>query len=361
MRRFFSYGPLNNRLHFYAPRARLITRAYTQLVGEADEGGHFITVWAPIRRGKTWLMQRVVSMLRKGNRFDSAVVSLKHLETETDTPLILKSIASSIGRCLQKEFPNADTPAKFQEIFSSQSLEKPLVLILDEFDSLPDQAVGNLTSIFKNLSNLKNYKLQSPQDTPAYMLHGLALVGGNRIMEMANLNDSPFGMQRNLQVPNLSFDEIKGMLMWYEKESGHTVLPEVLELVYRETEGHPGWTSWLCELLTEGFEDYVPDTGRPLGKKDFDIVYAAAVSVLPNNNIPDIVSRAREKDAVRLLLKLFKGERVEFNLDSQTINRLYMSGVVEKEPVERTRYYLKFSSPFIQKRLHNYFTSEGIL
>jgi predicted AAA+ superfamily ATPase len=64
MRRFHSYGPINNKLHYYAPRKELIQRTFTRLIGEnPDEGGHYITVWAPRQTGKTWIMQEV--MIRK--------------------------------------------------------------------------------------------------------------------------------------------------------------------------------------------------------------------------------------------------------------------------------------------------------
>ena len=57
MRRFSSYGPVNPKLHYYAPRKELIEKAYTTLVGEnPEEGGHYITVWAPRQYGKTWIM-----------------------------------------------------------------------------------------------------------------------------------------------------------------------------------------------------------------------------------------------------------------------------------------------------------------
>ena len=34
MRRFSSYGPVNDKLHYYAPRKELIERAYKQLMGK---------------------------------------------------------------------------------------------------------------------------------------------------------------------------------------------------------------------------------------------------------------------------------------------------------------------------------------
>ena len=61
MRKFFSYGPIDIDLHYYAPRNTLFDKAYTQLIGENPEkGGHYVTAWAPRQTGKTWLMQQIV-------------------------------------------------------------------------------------------------------------------------------------------------------------------------------------------------------------------------------------------------------------------------------------------------------------
>ncbi len=52
MRRFSSYGPINNKLHYYAPREELINRAYIQLMGEnPPEGGNVIPEF-PTGNGK---------------------------------------------------------------------------------------------------------------------------------------------------------------------------------------------------------------------------------------------------------------------------------------------------------------------
>ena len=52
-------------------------------------------------------------------------------------------------------------------------------------------------------------------------------------------------------------------------------------------------------------------------------------------------------------------KKLEFWLDDPSINFLYMNGVVEQEVVRtphETRRYLKFPSPFVQKRLFHYFS-----
>ena len=70
MRRFWSYGPINPKLHYYAPRKELIERACTQLTGENfQKDGNYITVWAPRQGGKTWVMQEVIEKIKQTGTF----------------------------------------------------------------------------------------------------------------------------------------------------------------------------------------------------------------------------------------------------------------------------------------------------
>ncbi len=88
MRHFFSYGPIDAELHYFAPRKNLIDRAYTLLRGEKpDKGGHYITVWAPRQAGKTWIMQRVVEMLKKTGDFEVAIITMEFAKEVGDATI----------------------------------------------------------------------------------------------------------------------------------------------------------------------------------------------------------------------------------------------------------------------------------
>ena len=90
MRRFSSYGPINTKRHYYAPREKLIQQAYTQLVGEyPDEDGHYITVWAPRQCGKTWVMQEVVEKIGNTNQFEVGIISLQSAKKEQNEKKVL--------------------------------------------------------------------------------------------------------------------------------------------------------------------------------------------------------------------------------------------------------------------------------
>ncbi len=358
MRRFSSYGPVNPKLHYYAPRKELIEKAYTTLVGEnPEEGGHYITVWAPRQCGKTWIMQEVLKQIEKRGGFDVVKVDLDHLKTVTDISRILASIRKDISQELQIEIPDMKTLEEFQEIFSRDVLAKPLILIFDEFDALPEEIINKLVGVFRSIYTRRQNELRKPEKERWYRLHGIALIGVRSVLGIENVKGSPFNIQRSLHIPNLTFEEVKGMYQWYEKEGGQKVEGEVIERLYYETRGQPGLVGWLGELFTEGFDDYANDNTKPIGIREFEWVYSAAIYALPNNNILNIISKAKEGPNKTLIMELYKTEeKLAFTFDEPTINALYMNGVVDKEVDEEARYYLRFSSPFVQKRLFNYFS-----
>ncbi|MCP5108840.1 MAG: ATP-binding protein, partial [bacterium] len=152
MRRFSSYGPINIKLHYHAPRKELIEGAYTRLMGEEPtEEGHYITVWAPRQCGKTWIMQQILFQLQKNPQFDVLKINLEHLKYEKETGTIIDVISREIGEGLNRNLTGITTQAQFQEIFKKDVLKKPLILILDEFDALSEEGLNAIVSAFRNI------------------------------------------------------------------------------------------------------------------------------------------------------------------------------------------------------------------
>jgi hypothetical protein len=323
------------------------------------EGGHYITVWAPRQTGKTWVMQQILFRLQKDKHFHVLKINLQSLKDQEKASEIIRIIAGKIGEGLGKHFSGINNQDKFQEIFRKDVLDKPLILILDEFDALIEEGMNAVVGAFRNIYIHRLDELNKPTHQKTYLLHAVALIGIRSVVGIEKKTGSPFNVQRSIHIPDLDFQEVTAMFKWYEKESGHAVEPAVIKRLYDETLGQPGLTCWLGELLTEGFENYQPDTSRAITMRDFEIVYAAATYALPNNNILNIISKAKEKENKKLILTTFQAkEKLEFKFDNKIINALYMNGVIDKEIEDQTRYYIKFSCPFIQKRLFNYFSDE---
>ncbi len=122
MKRFFSYGPIDADLHYYAARKELIDKAYIRVVGEnPDKGGHYITVWAPRQCGKSWLMLEVLKKIEQSQGFHAVNVDLEHLKTVTDIKRIVSAITRDISREIHLAIPPINTLEEFQEVFTRRT------------------------------------------------------------------------------------------------------------------------------------------------------------------------------------------------------------------------------------------------
>ena len=85
MRKFSSYGLINEDLHYYSPRTELIEHAYRQLMGdEPDQDGHYMTVWAPRQTGKSSVMKTILWRLQKDERYHVLKLGLEHLKMQRE-------------------------------------------------------------------------------------------------------------------------------------------------------------------------------------------------------------------------------------------------------------------------------------
>jgi len=356
MRKFSSYGPVDTEMNYYASREELIEKTYNNLVGENPrKGGHYFTVWAPRQAGKTWLMQQVLFRLQKNPRFHTLKINLEILKRKKKVGDIIKIIANEIGEGLDKTFKGIDDEYKFQEIFKKGVLDKPLILILDEFDAIDEMGINTIVGAFRNIYIHRSDESNKTTDKKTYLLHGVALIGVRSVLGIENEKGSPFNVQRSVRVSNLTFEEVEGMFKWYEKESGQGVEDEVTRALYDEMRGQPGLTCWFGELLTE---TYNHDPKQPITMRNFKEAYGAATHILPNNNILNLISKVNKPPYDEIVMEFFKTEnKIEFKFNNTGINYLYMNGVIDQEKVADDEYYLKFSCPFVQKCIFDYFSN----
>lgn len=357
MRRFSSYGPIDKDLHYFAPRKELIHRAYNQLVGEnPQKGGHYITVWAPRQTGKTWVVQEAVQEIKKTNEYEVGIFSMGSVKKEKNEKEVISAFVDKLSMVFQKGFPSLKKIKHTPTLFTKKYFQKPVILIIDEFDSLEEEFINDFANIFREIFSSRSNEPDKKSRDKTHLVHGLALVGVRSVLGIENVTGSPFNVQRSLHIPNLTYEEVHYMFKWYEEESQQTVEEDVIRQLFDETNGQPGLTGWFGELLTE---IYNQEKTRTITRDNFEEVHAAAVKILPNNNILNIISKANKEPYKQTVLELFKTDRkMEFTYDNTRLNYLYMNGVIDREKENRIEYYVKFSCPFVQKRLFNYFSSE---
>jgi hypothetical protein len=328
--------------------------------GDAPDSGHYITVWAPRQSGKTWVMQETVQKLKKENRFETAIISIEAAKREKKEKAILQVFTRKLSEAFEKPFHTVHKISQIPSLFTKQFFRKPIVLIIDEFDSLQEDIINGFAGIFRDIYIGRTNERDKESQAKTHLLHGLALVGVRSVLGIENVKGSHFNVQRSLQVPNLTKEEVESMFQWYEKESGQEILPEVLNRLFYETNGQPGLTCWFGELMTE---TYNKDRPRPIMMEDFKYIYTEATHVLPNNNILNIISKAKQEPYKAMVLDLFKtGKKIEFRFDDHGLNYLYMNGIIDidRETDDRGefRVYCKFANPFVQGRLFNHFARD---
>lgn len=351
MRRFHSYGPIDLRHHFGVKRRALVDLCVDQLVGPEGAFGHFFTLWAPRQTGKTWLMHRAVETVRQkyGDRYEVGVLSMQGLSAESDAAFF-DAVPGLFREGLGLKPPAPTGWPDWYDLFAVDegAFDRPLILLIDEFDSLSSPLVDRLVAGFRRMYLARE----------SYRLHGLALVGVRAVLGVESTRGSPFNVQKTLHVPNLTPSEVRDMFTQYQRESGQPVHPEVVEAIHAVTRGQPGLVGWLGELLTD---KYNKTPTAPMTLERWQEVFMLASRVEPNNTVLNLIQKAKGPYFDQVL-NLFHRPNVPFSFDIAGCNYLYTHGILDFEritpPSGEPTLVSRFSSPFIQLRLHAALTED---
>ncbi|MBF0410066.1 MAG: ATP-binding protein [Candidatus Riflebacteria bacterium] len=355
MKTFSSYGPVSKKSNYYVPRTNLLNQARENLLGKnPEEGGHYITVWASRQCGKSWLLRELFFEMRDSRQYLIAHIDLQHLTKVDDSVRAINCIMKMVSEQIHIDFPEINVLEQFESLFKSNYLPMPLILILDEFDALKEEVITDIIGTFRNIHNLRQKDGKSAFERE-YRLHGVALIGVRSVLGLENKSGSPFNVQKSLQIPYLTYEEVNEMYHDYERESGQKVNQDVIDRVFYVTNGQPGLVSWFGELLTER---YNKDKTKAIDMDLFKYVYADALSVLPNNNTINIISKATSDEYRNVILNLFKTSgKTVFKFEDPAFNYLYMHGVISFERDGEFR-YAKFPCQFVQEKLFDRFARE---
>ncbi|QTA81434.1 AAA ATPase-like domain-containing protein [Desulfonema limicola] len=355
MRRFHSYGPVDCEEHFCIQRKELIDCCFKQLIGNPEKGGHYFTIWSPRQCGKTWLMRQVKKEIEKQypEKFIIGMMSVQGVVMKNDDPEegFLERLPLLFWESFKIEMDK--TPINFEgfkNLFLKDKglFSKPLILFIDEFDSLPPRIIDQLVTLFRDMY-LKR------ED---YNIHGLALIGVRAVLGVDSLRGSPFNIQRSLHVPNFTTEEVEDLFNQYQTESGQEIESEVVKTVYDSTRGQPGLVCWFGELLAE---TYNPGTGRIIDISVWKDVYAAALHKEWNNTVLNLIKKAQGNYA-DYVLELFTKSDLPFSIRAEWCSYLYLNGIIDSlesgDSSGSRTYVCRFSSPFVQTCLYEAFTMD---
>jgi len=355
MRRFHSYGPINGKKHFFVNRDELIKKCTDQLTDDLDTGGHYYTIWSPRQTGKTWIIRQCVEKIQKqyGDAFTVKDLSMQSFALKNDDKDVNDVFFSTWRNAIKSKF-NLDLGEinawqDWLTLFEKNSglLKKPLILLIDEFDKLPATIIDNVVSMFRHIYLSRD----------EYMLHGLALVGVRAVLGVDSKKGSPFNVQRSVHIPNLTLEEVQKMFDDYQNESGQMVDPDVVQLLYKCTNGQPGLIGWFGELLTE---KYNPNPTKTIDIKQWKKIYKRSINIEHNNTLQNMIIKAKN-EYKEYIFQLFKESNITFTFSASWCNYMYMNGLIsytEIETEDDINHICRFSSPYVQDILYTVFVKE---
>ncbi len=310
MRKFNTTGPCDPKKHYMIMREALVAEG----LAKVDEG-KYITIFAPRQAGKSTYFFLLMDRIKSQKKYAPVWLSFENLKTVSEDAFY-EELHEDLNQKLKCNSSITDSRSLGRFFQTIKGQTKPIVLIIDEFEGIPEAVLSEFMHTFRKLYHQK-------EDNA---LHSLILVGVSSIAELILSSTSPFNIVDQLNLTYFNIDEVKGLIENYTSETGHEFEPEVIKAIYNNTNGQPGLVCGLCRHLVE---EIVTDKAKPVSMADFYKTLRYYLTEKPDLNIMNIVQKARQKKDFMLKL-LFSGKSIDFSIHDPAIAFLSAHGVVAK-------------------------------
>jgi hypothetical protein len=255
MKKFFNTtGLCNAEDHYMVDPFR---NMYDNILNLINSKQYFL-IHAPRQTGKTTFLHALAHRLNREGNYVAVVCSLESagytsISVETANINFIKAIAKMSKFFLGTENLSPDIakyisePSVLGDYLTDwcDTLNKPLVLLLDEVDALYDDVL---------ISTLRQLR-DGFQTRPNHFPQTIALVGLRDIRDFRTRaradnpsigSGSPFNIKaKSFFLPAFSKEEVRGLLNQHTKDTGQVFSEEVLEKLYAYSGGQP----WLTNAL----------------------------------------------------------------------------------------------------------------
>ena len=338
MKTFSTYGPVNPEDNYVVSRTEELADFIKRV-----KLGRYIVIFAPRQTGKTTFFQWALDALAADTAETYFSIEL-NFEVYEDYPAsdfyasLYQTIYKEIARVFEKRgIVPSETLTQFLENtkltdhvamlrffqeFGDFLGDEKLVLIIDEFDGIPRDAVNGLLHTLRNI-----YVHRSMRQCP----YSVGIVGVKSITQL-NLDRSisPFNIQDEFTLPNFTLEQVRELLAQYTDEVGQAFTSEVVESIHKQTAGQPFLVNRFAQILTEEMD--IPKT-ETITITHFSKAYAEILEE-NNTNLTHLVTNIRRDPRFKnLLMEIVSYERgLRFSLRQELISELAAYGVIGKDP-----------------------------
>ncbi|MCY4553417.1 MAG: ATP-binding protein [Candidatus Poribacteria bacterium] len=336
MRTFGTQGRVYPSRHYVVPR----TEEKTELIKRVKEG-RYIVLFAPRQTGKTTFFRLALDTLTTEEPgYFPIQLNFEEYEDYTAAEFycnLYEDIREEIETVFQKR---EETPTKaliqflenttltdhvsmrrFFTRFDRFLPDHRVVLIIDEFDAIPREALKGF------LHSLRRIYLTDENRCP----HSVSIIGVKSITQLSyDRSVSPFNIQDEFNLPNFTFEQVRELLGQYTEEVGQPFEEEVIASIHKQTAGQPVLVNHFAEILTETMD--IPKT-EPITMAHFTTAHTQLLEE-DNVNLTHLLTNIRrDRRFETLLMKIASYDiGVRFTWRNEIMNELATYGVIKESP-----------------------------
>jgi len=316
-------------------------------VKDLIEKKFYFTLHAPRQTGKTTYLYALSRELNAEGKYTAMVVSFeragyKSISLEKANETIISAIYISSQRQLdEKDWPPDPCKKNYYDIYSylsewSKSHSKPIVLFVDEIDSLFDDVLVSILRQFRD-----GYQGRPKSFPSSIVLVGLRDVRDYKIKVRPEKDSSgtasPFNVKsESVFLKNFSREEVFELLEQHTTETGQVFPLEVKEEIFRLSQGQP----WLVNALARQIvfhilnDDYsIPITLDHVRESKNQLILRR------DTHLDNLVEKLREDRVKRIAQAIVNGDNIFFDVLSDDILYVRDLGLVSQSSP------LKFANP----------------
>ena len=334
MRQFWTQGPVNAKQHYVVARSEELAD-YLRRVKQ----GRYIVLFAPRQTGKTTFFQNAIDTLeeKEGDTYLPIQLNFEgYVDTTADRfyPHFCKRFSRQIVNVFQRREQPLPEPLNnflastevtdhlsmgdFFEDLGSLLKNQRLVIIIDEFDGIPQEAAHGFLHTLRRI-----YLSRSTHRCP----YSVGIVGVKSITQLDyDLTISPFNIQDEFTLPNFTAEQVDELLGQYTNETGQPFTSAVIENIHKQTAGQPFLVNRLAQLLTHELD--LPKSDA-IEMEHFSQAYKRLIRERNTNTDHLITNIRKDPRFEKMLMRIaFYGSKIEFSLHNEIVSILATYGII---------------------------------
>ena len=347
MARFFNTSGLcKPEDHYMLDPLRRLTSVY-----ELIEDKKYFTIHAPRQTGKTTALHAFRDKINREGRYIALVFSCETASVTGEdfaeaNQIIARAIVRAAHRLPESERPVIPDNARDSDLLENvlttwaEAQTKPIVLFIDEIDSLADLT---LISVLRQLRN--GYQERPKRFPQSVALVGLKDVRDYRVKVRDELKSmgtaSPFNIKdKSLTLRLFTEEEVAELYLQHTAETGQAFTPEALKAAYYYSGGQPWLVNALArECVMEGPKKKTTETVT-----EDDILHAKEQLILRRDtHLDSLVDKLYEDRVRRIIEPIMAGEMLAHDVLNDDRKYVLDLGLLVADPT------LKIANPIYRE------------